>query len=1283
MSSCSAVTNVSRRRTTLPAALALFVLLSLVTAATSRAQTGYSSFGTRFIVAFPDTTMSHTRILYNRLENAATLTLVSLDTARVTVSSPGYIKTVTVLPDRSTSITLTDPSNRAPKIFVDAVGIPQPTTFDVRSDRPVAVTAYFSTIHGTEAFTPLPVAQWDREYFAASLNQWFVYNALAIEEKYTFVAAPAALLVVASEDNTEVTIEAKSLVTGPPTRTITLNAGQVYLVETGVPAALDSLAKPDLSGTRIIATKPIGVLSGNTRTLGSSRNPIPPEPLPTNAMSNAAFEWLHPVSSHGHTFIYRPFSAVDEIITNEIVRVYATSPGFTTVTLTHGPPMGILQGEYLEFQTRDWRVKDTVLQPFGIRTDKPAQAFVVTGSSATLIGNKPEDSVEMVTTTWSPAMAELEPRERWITLGRYNAPLYPGGYAHYVVVAADSGATVLLDGQPVAFDPVPVIGTSYRHARVSVTPGDHTLRSTGGRFTATAYGQRRGYAAFRPFAVKGDDESGDGVAMHPTYYLETLAYTYAMPVPGFSDLKPPTDSLEISRLDRCDSTVVTANRRGVTWSSSIIDATLDAGSRNASVAITKTFNNKLHIGFRIRFMPVDPSQDADAVVTITNDAGQRWTIPWSYSAHTVALDPATIELLAIDAGTTQTIPLTLTNRKPFTTTVLDVRLLDGTQGFTLLGRSVLPKPLASGASFQLTLSFTGAEPGKLYRDTILIVSDCDTMHVPITARTSPPEPQAIPLITGYDWGVRRVASVSDTLSFVSNAGTLPFTADRIVVIDDPAGAFSVQQASPLPVVEPAARHSVGIRFVPPSEGTFVATILLVTTDGDSARAELRGVALLARVDIDDLVLPPLCIGQALDTFVMVRASGSAATRIDSFVVAGSPLVRIELDTAWMGLPLTLAPGDSLRLRLRLIALGAGTLDAAVVVHAAATGDTIARIGAEAITCATPGITATDHDFGTVLISLTRLGVVHVINTGEGDVTVRGMRIVDDAGNAFAIVGPPTPVVIPEGDSMAVEVSFTPPAIAAWSARVEYETTAGIVYSRLTGIGEALVVPAHIPRGYRGAPGSERRIAVMLDRSAYVAGAGPIPVSVEYDAELFDFIELYDTAAAITGLRLVASSRGRVDLELLPTGDSLLAGPIAALRFLVRISLADSTELPLAMTSPVPWLSFETSPGLFVRDPWCGLTERLFEFTVGELALRPIRPNPVRGSATIEFGVPVDGVVRLSIVDALGVERLRVVDNALAAGGYAAAIPAGAVPRGAYLARLEIAGMQRVITFVVE
>lgn len=1265
--------------------LRAFVLLVLFAVAGSHAAAqGVTSFGRRFIVAFPDTTQSKVRLLYDPLQANVTLTIYSFDTAHVSVRGPGFSRSVTVRPDVSQTIALTDPFTPAAKIFTDSVNTPQSTSFEILSDRPVAVTAFFATLHGIESFTPVPVEGWGREYFAATLNQWFVFNALQTEEINTIVIAPAALAIVASEDNTDVTIESPALLSGdstmPTTRTITLNSGQVYQIETGTPRG-PNIASPDLTGTHVTASKPIGVISGNTRTLGTTdttQNTIPTDPLPTNSLTNACYEWLHPVSSHGHTFVYRQFSAVAESQSTELVRVYATSPGITIATITNiGAPESIPQGSYYDYPSRLFR-RGTALEPFAVRTDKPAQVFVFTASHAT----PPDTNVSMETTTWSPAMAELVPRERWMTIGRFNTPLYPGGISHYVVVAADSGTNVLLDGQPIVFDSLNVIGTTFRHARVPVTLGDHTMRAIGGRFTATAYGQRRGYAAFRPFVANDDSEPPAGV-MHPTYYLEILSAAYAMPVPGISDFVAPKDSVTISRLDKCDSSVVMFDRAGVTWSSGIINADVDAGSRNVDFAITKTFAGRIHLGYRIRFMPIDPARDASGSVTITNEAGQSWTIPFIYRAYTIALDPATIDLLAVATGITQTIPITLTNQKPFTTSVLDVHLRRGDQGFVVNGRGQLVKTLAAGGSFAMSIDFTGAVPGRLYTDTLVIISDCDSMLVPLNARTAPPDPAPVPLITGYDWGVRRVGSINDTLSFISNAGTLPFTIDRIELLDNTSNAFAIVAPNPATLVDPAQRTIVGVRFQPPSESSFASEILLITTDGDSARAELRGSSLLAAIIVPDIVPLDLCLGRGVDTSVTISASGSMATRIDSFIVTVTGGVRVVLDTAWMNLPRLIAPGDSLPLRMRLTGTASGAFDVAIVAVSAATGDSLAHVAGVVDTCVTPGIATTDHDFDSVLVTRLRTGTVRVINTGTGDINVSSMRIVDDAAGAFRVIAPDAPFIVAQGIGTDVDVAFSPPAIGPFFARVEYETNAGTVYSSLRGVGVQLHVPVFIPRDYSGVPGREYAIAVMLDTNVDVTGADSIAITVAYDSTLLDFVGLHDTVATQASLRMISAQQGTASFALQPLVDTLVRGPIAALRFLVRISPTDSSELPLAIASTIPWIVFDTSPGLFKRLPWCGLTQRMFEFTPGSLMLRPVRPTPVVGDAQIEFAIPFDGQTTLVVSDASGSESLRLVDEFLAEGAYTFMLPAGMLPSGAYFLQLNTSGTQRVVRFIVE
>jgi hypothetical protein len=380
---------------------------------------------------------------------------------------------------------------------------------------------------------------------------------------------------------------------------------------------------------------------------------------------------------------------------------------------------------------------------------------------------------------------------------------------------------------------------------------------------------------------------------------------------------------------------------------------------------------------------------------------------------------------------------------------------------------------------------------------------------------------------------------------------------------------------------------------------------------------------------------------------VVRVVGALASRIDAFVAAAPPGIRIALDTAALGLPATIAPGSTMSLGIRITPLVAGPFVVTIAARGDADGDTVAVVTGNATICATPAVTATDHDFDSVLVSRRADGVVRVINTGQGAITVSAMRIVDDIAGEFALVSPRSPFVIGEGESHDVAVAFTPASQGPKSARVEFTTNAGVVSSTLRGVGVVLRVPVRIPRTYHGEPGDATTFAIVLDEDTPVVGADSIDAVVGFNS------------------------------------DTLRAGPIAALRFLVRISPLDTSELPLTMPPAAPWLSFATVPGLFFRDPWCGVHVRMFTFTEGSFALRPVTPNPVRGDASVEFAIPVDGRAVVSIVDELGVERIRLADSYFRAGGYHVAIHGNDLSPGVYFIRLLTSEHRLLERFVVE
>jgi len=73
------------------------------------------------------------------------------------------------------------------------------------------------------------------------------------------------------------------------------------------------------------------------------------------------------------------------------------------------------------------------------------------------------------------------------------------------------------------------------------------------------------------------------------------------------------------------------------------------------------------------------------------------------------------------------------------------------------------------------------------------------------------------------------------------------------------------------------------------------------------------------------------------------------------------------------------------------------------------------------------------------------------------------------------------------------------------------------------------------------------------------------------------------------------------------------------------------------------------------------------------ALHVPYPNPSRGRVTLGFSLPERAPVRLAVYDALGRSVAVLVDDVRAAGTYAVALDAAALPSGTYLVRLQAGG----------
>ncbi len=1245
-----------------------------------------ASVGQRFLFALPDTARNFTGSLINGLPTDARVVLFASEPTVATVRGPGLLRTVTILPDRSTIVPLIDSTG---SVFLDVTDRPRRTTYEITTDHPITATVFFTTIFGSEAFTPLPVASWGREYYPMLLPNQFLLHVgfYKLEELFGTADGPAEIIVIASQDGTTVDITPTGALRGPQARRVTLDAGEAYLIETDSSKVfdpvqgIDYVPPHDLAGTHITADKPIGIISGNTRIEGATAADSVRTPT-GNTLRNTGIEWMAPVEMHGTSFSYRPTMPIEEEKTNELIRVLATSPGTTTVRLSTGaPPATLAQGDVLELRTRDVRGTDPP-KAFAITTDRPAEAMLLTGNYA-----RQTDLNGEAARTWAPAMTELVPIERWVAFARFHATLYPSFLTHYVVISAEPAARVWLDGREVSLEG----GTPeapYRHARVPVTTGDHTLRSEGGAFTAIAYGEAFGNEEFKPLKTKRKENTAGGVALgagkdgssllHKSEYYEILAITYAAPVAGMPRPTAPPDSLEISARRECDSAVVEIRRVGADWSSPPLDLLFPPDSTNVVATVVDSVAGGIVVSYRIRLAPRDPSRDADGEVTIRSIDGSSWTIPYRRLARSLGIAPDPFALTGVVARRTTTTVVTITNRQSFPVTITGVGLAVG-EAFTLGAHQTPPTTLPPGGSITIPVNFFGPAWETLFADTLRVTTDCGDQALPLSAETAPAGTRPIPEISGYDWRTRRVGSTNDTLSFITNSGKTPYDIREVLLLDDGGGAFTLVPPDWRPIgrVAPGDTGRTGIQFVPTTTGTFIGRIALISTDGDTATAPLHGVGVLPTIGFEDLSLAGICIDASTDTVLVVSNPGDLPLRVEMVTVTGrNGPADLLLNLAGIPFPVTLPPKGSLPIPATIVPNGAASGSFTLLARSdAEAGDSIASVEATFVRCERPRLVVDSIDIGTIWITLTGRGHLTLRNFGPGPARIDRIAMVSDTAGAFTISPPATPFTLDQGDTAWIPASFTPATVGLKTALVGIESEVGPLIGELRGTGARLIDTAFIRRDYHGASGDRVPIRIEMLHGLDTIAVDSLRITLGYDRQVLDFHEI--GAAGPAGGRHSGLEREPDSLRftLLVDRRPVTAGTLAEIDFLARLTVRESTELPFTIESPLPYVEIVELPGLFRLDPICGLSLRLFEWTTHLFRLEQNQPNPATGLTRIEFEIPTDGRATLVVYDMLGAERLRLVDETLAAGTYVAVIPAGGLPSGAYEYRLVTGNLQ--------
>lgn len=385
-----------------------------------------------------------------------------------------------------------------------------PQSFRVQTDQDVTVYALNRATTTSDAMLVLPTDVLGTQYRILSYNSDGRDEGSSSLDVDWRLSTPSQLAIVASQNNTSITITPKAPVVGPASNpfSITLNQGDTYLLQADITAAN---LRGDLTGTLIASSQPIAVFSSHQRSL---------LPVGSNRLTSRDYllEQMPPVSTWGKSYIITPFplppSAPVVQGANDIIRVLAAYDN-TSVVIDGKEEARLNAGEFYEAPL--------------------LRAALLTASREVLVAQyKRSSQIGSSTALSDPFMVIVPPRKQFLTSYLcINAQAFDTDMIYMeqyctIICPTDYIRTVKIDGTGVPetiFREVPK--TCYSYAWVPVSDGSHNIEAEKpiglyiyGYGFADSYGYVGGmaYTTFEETAIMVSPDTvlciGDSVQLH-------------------------------------------------------------------------------------------------------------------------------------------------------------------------------------------------------------------------------------------------------------------------------------------------------------------------------------------------------------------------------------------------------------------------------------------------------------------------------------------------------------------------------------------------------------------------------------------------------------------------------------------------------------------------------------------------------------------------------------------------------------------------------------------------
>ncbi len=394
------------------------------------------------------------------------------------------------------------------------------------ADDPISVGVFVAYKWSGEAYRVIPVEWLGKEYFTLNMFQDYVkMHAGNMEYK------PGQIVICATENNTEVqyipTVETEKGIKPGQIGRVTLNKGQTFAIKTKVFPALNQDWATDMSGTQIIASKPVAVISGHTKGCfpkytGTMFG------IKADFVRNMLVDMMWPVELLGKEYVSAPIKYIDRYVyylvaddKGDIIRFVATQDN-TIIYQMRQDGSSLMQispvlkkGQWFDILNQEvaayYKSNNKVL------VGQYGKSWI---SNVPPVLTKPGDDPQNPSRNGQGMMFALSPIERWCSFASFRVPANMDNFL-YLTFRTNDADKIVYDNQSITsrFGNAikPILGTPFSYLVQNIASGNHYLEATdkGARFAGYAYGNwdgsKDGFAYGYPIGINYADDCNDSI----------------------------------------------------------------------------------------------------------------------------------------------------------------------------------------------------------------------------------------------------------------------------------------------------------------------------------------------------------------------------------------------------------------------------------------------------------------------------------------------------------------------------------------------------------------------------------------------------------------------------------------------------------------------------------------------------------------------------------------------------------------------------------------------------